>query len=144
MPDALVLGLSVHRHGRQLHRGLGQLEPLRRRFPRDRQPAPRQETGDPRTPAAATNVSELRRNTGTVLEWGHSWNDLEPRHRNGLFRLATSTDPARKAKITARIPTPRFGDPQDVGWAMTYLAAPAARYVTGHVLVVDGGALHGF
>lgn len=61
-----------------------------------------------------------------------------------LFRLATSTDPARKAKIAARIPMNRFGDAQDVGWAMTYLASPAACYVTGHVLVVDGGALHGF
>ena len=61
-----------------------------------------------------------------------------------LFRFATSTDPARKAKIAARIPMNRFGDPRDVGWAMTYLASPAARYVSGHVLVVDGGALHGF
>lgn len=61
-----------------------------------------------------------------------------------LFRLATSTDPARKAKIAARIPMNRFGDPHDVGWAMTYLASPAARYVSGHVLVVDGGALHAF
>ena len=36
------------------------------------------------------------------------------------------------------------GEPEDIGWAMTYLAADAARYVTGHVVVVDGGALHGF
>ncbi|WP_068110727.1 SDR family NAD(P)-dependent oxidoreductase [Tropicimonas marinistellae] len=61
-----------------------------------------------------------------------------------LFRLATSKDPERLAKILGRIPMGRTGELEDIGWAMTYLAADAARYVTGHVVVVDGGALHGF
>lgn len=61
-----------------------------------------------------------------------------------LFRLATSNDPARLAKIMGRIPMDRTGEPEDIGWAMTYLAADAARYVTGHIVVVDGGGLHGF
>jgi NAD(P)-dependent dehydrogenase (short-subunit alcohol dehydrogenase family) len=81
--------------------------------------------------------------------------ELAPRHVrvNGvapgwvdtpLFREATDRDPARKQKIQSRIPMDRFGDGDDVGWAMTYLASNAAKYVTGHILVVDGGALHGF
>jgi NAD(P)-dependent dehydrogenase (short-subunit alcohol dehydrogenase family) len=61
-----------------------------------------------------------------------------------LFRQATSADPARRQKIKDRIPMSRFGEESDIGWAMTYLASKAANYVTGHVLVVDGGALHGF
>ena len=61
-----------------------------------------------------------------------------------LFRGATSKDPARRAKIDERIPMGRLGQPSDIGWAMTYLASPAANYVTGHITVVDGGALHGF
>lgn len=61
-----------------------------------------------------------------------------------LFRLATSNDPARLGKILGRIPMGRTGEPEDIGWAMAYLAADAARYVTGHILVVDGGGLHGF
>ncbi len=61
-----------------------------------------------------------------------------------LFRKATSADPARKAKIDGRIPMKRYGSESDIGWAMTYLASAAAAYVTGHVLVVDGGALHSF
>ncbi|CAH1665495.1 Gluconate 5-dehydrogenase [Chelatococcus asaccharovorans] len=61
-----------------------------------------------------------------------------------LFRKATASDPARRAKIDGRIPMGRLGQGADIGWAMTYLASPAANYVTGHILVVDGGALHGF
>ena len=64
--------------------------------------------------------------------------------RTDLFEKATQTDPARFAKIRARIPMDCFGAPEDIGWAMTYLASPAAKYVTGEILVVDGGALHGF
>jgi gluconate 5-dehydrogenase len=62
----------------------------------------------------------------------------------GVFREATQSDPARRAKIMDRIPVGELGVPEDVGWAMVYLASPAARYVTGHILVVDGGALHAF
>lgn len=61
-----------------------------------------------------------------------------------LYRQATADDPARRAKIMGRIPMGRVGTEADIGWAMTYLASDAAAYVTGHVLVVDGGALHGF
>jgi len=63
---------------------------------------------------------------------------------SAIFREATSKDPARLAKIMGRIPMNRTGEPEDIGWAMTYLASNAAKYVTGHIVVVDGGALHGF
>lgn len=63
---------------------------------------------------------------------------------SAIFREATAADPARLAKIMGRIPMNRTGDAEDVGWAMTYLASSAAKYVTGHIVVVDGGALHGF
>ncbi|MEM9964617.1 MAG: SDR family oxidoreductase [Asticcacaulis sp.] len=61
-----------------------------------------------------------------------------------LFQSATAKDPARVAKINSRIPMKRFGTPEDIGWAMVYLASPAAGYVTGQVLAVDGGAVSGF
>ena len=38
----------------------------------------------------------------------------------------------------------RFGDPEDIGWAATYLCSPAAKFITGVVLPVDGGASIGF
>lgn len=61
-----------------------------------------------------------------------------------LLRKAVSADPERARKINGRIPMGRFGEGADIGWAMTYLASRAAAYVTGHIVVVDGGALHGF
>jgi gluconate 5-dehydrogenase len=61
-----------------------------------------------------------------------------------LLRQAVSADPERARKINSRIPMSRFGEGADIGWAMTYLASRAAAYVTGHIVVVDGGALHGF
>lgn len=48
-------------------------------------------------------------------------------------------DPTRLRDAVARIPMGRFAAPEDVAYAVLYLASPAARMVTGHVLVVDGG-----
>lgn len=66
------------------------------------------------------------------------WIDTE------LYRCATSNDPVRRAKIAGRIQSGAVGKPEDIGWACVYLASPAAGYVTGQTLVVDGGALVGF
>jgi NAD(P)-dependent dehydrogenase (short-subunit alcohol dehydrogenase family) len=61
-----------------------------------------------------------------------------------LFRCATRNDPERLRKILGRIQMERIGTPEEIGWACVFLASPAASYVTGQTLVVDGGALVGF
>ncbi|QBY56246.1 SDR family NAD(P)-dependent oxidoreductase [Cupriavidus oxalaticus] len=43
------------------------------------------------------------------------------------------------AKLLSRIPMGRFGNLDDVPGAAVFLASPAAAYVTGHSLLVDGG-----
>ncbi|HOO76601.1 MAG TPA: 3-oxoacyl-[acyl-carrier-protein] reductase [bacterium] len=44
-----------------------------------------------------------------------------------------------REKMVAGIPLGRMGVPGDVASAVVFLASPAAAYITGHVLVVDGG-----
>jgi 3-oxoacyl-[acyl-carrier protein] reductase len=41
--------------------------------------------------------------------------------------------------VTAQIPLGRPGSPEDIAGAVVWLCSPAAAYVTGHVLHVDGG-----
>jgi gluconate 5-dehydrogenase len=43
-------------------------------------------------------------------------------------------------KMLEDIPLHRFGNPEDIKGAVLFLASPAAAYVTGQTIVVDGGA----
>jgi NAD(P)-dependent dehydrogenase (short-subunit alcohol dehydrogenase family) len=61
-----------------------------------------------------------------------------------LMRKALDGDPARRDKILGRTPMNRFGDADDIGCAAVYLCSAAAKFVTGAVLPVDGGASIGF
>jgi 3-oxoacyl-[acyl-carrier protein] reductase len=45
------------------------------------------------------------------------------------------------AAVFRAIPLNRLAQPEDVGWAVRYLASEEAAYVTGQTLVVDGGQL---
>jgi 2-deoxy-D-gluconate 3-dehydrogenase len=48
-------------------------------------------------------------------------------------------DPVRSKAILDRIPAGRWGETTDVTGAAVFLASAASDYITGHVLVVDGG-----
>jgi NAD(P)-dependent dehydrogenase (short-subunit alcohol dehydrogenase family) len=50
-------------------------------------------------------------------------------------------DPQRSAAIVARTPLARWGEPDDIAGAAVFLCSPAARFITGVVLPVDGGYL---
>ena len=54
-----------------------------------------------------------------------------------------SLGPEGAEKASAFIPMGRLGEPEDIADVIHFLASPAARYLTGQVLTVDGGLLVG-
>ena len=61
-----------------------------------------------------------------------------------LLKKTVEADPDRKHKVLSRTPMGSFGTAEDIGWAAVYLCSPAARFVTGICLPVDGGIAIGF
>ncbi|MCZ9339329.1 SDR family oxidoreductase, partial [Streptomyces sp. TRM76130] len=56
-----------------------------------------------------------------------------------------SADPrATRTAAQSRIPLRRYGAPEEFGRAAAFLLSPAASYVTGVMLPVDGGVRRGF
>jgi NAD(P)-dependent dehydrogenase (short-subunit alcohol dehydrogenase family) len=48
-------------------------------------------------------------------------------------------DPERTRRLESLHPLGRLGEPEDVAWAVLFLASDESRWVTGQALVVDGG-----
>ncbi len=44
-----------------------------------------------------------------------------------------------RKKLLERIPLQRLGQPEDIAGAVAFLCSPAASYITGQILTVDGG-----
>ena len=63
---------------------------------------------------------------------------------SNMFLKAVNQDPKRKQQIVNRIAMDSFGQPSDIGHAAVFLSSEAARYITGVVLPVDGGATVNF
>ncbi len=54
---------------------------------------------------------------------------------------ALQDDPARAGPILARTPLNRWGRPEDIGNVVAFLCSPAASFMTGTIIPVDGGYL---
>ncbi|PRW61474.1 Peroxisomal 2,4-dienoyl- reductase [Chlorella sorokiniana] len=95
--------------------------------------------------AAKAAVDALTRNLG--LEWGHfgiRTAGVAPgpiEGTAGMTKLAPSPDAAAQVNnlINAAIPLGHMGRRWDIAMACLFLASPAAAFITGHTLVVDGG-----
>jgi 3-oxoacyl-[acyl-carrier protein] reductase len=53
--------------------------------------------------------------------------------------MSHGLDEAQLEQISRRTPAGRLGEPEDVAAAVLFLVSPAASFISGHVLVVDGG-----
>ncbi len=75
-------------------------------------------------------------------EWGSrgvTVNAIAPGYISTDNTAALRADADRNASILARIPIGRWGNPEDIAAVSVFLASPAARYINGEVLTVDGG-----
>ncbi|MGJ8605339.1 MAG: 2-dehydro-3-deoxy-D-gluconate 5-dehydrogenase KduD [Marivita sp.] len=92
--------------------------------------------------AAKSGVAGLTKTLSN--EWssqGITVNAVAPGYVVSNNTEALRADPERNAAILERIPVGRWGQPEDIAGAVTFLASPAARFVTGVTLPVDGGWL---
>jgi NAD(P)-dependent dehydrogenase (short-subunit alcohol dehydrogenase family) len=58
-----------------------------------------------------------------------------------LAAKAVLTSEEAKAKIMSRTPMKRLGEPSEIADTVAYLASDAASYITGEIVVVDGGRM---
>ncbi|NKX92429.1 SDR family oxidoreductase [Sanguibacter hominis ATCC BAA-789] len=75
-------------------------------------------------------------------EWsgkGVNVNAVAPGYMATDMNEALLADPVRLEQLSVRIPAGRWGTPEDMGGVVVFLASPAARYVHGQVIAVDGG-----
>jgi NAD(P)-dependent dehydrogenase (short-subunit alcohol dehydrogenase family) len=77
-----------------------------------------------------------------AIEWapyGIRVNAVAPGTTETPSRAPALSDPERRAVMLNRIPLKRFGSADEMAAAVRYLASPAAAYITGQTLLVDGG-----
>ena len=72
---------------------------------------------------------------------GINVNAIAPGYMATANTQALRDDPARSRDILARIPAGRWGTPDDLKGAVVFLASPAAAYLHGTTLAIDGGWL---
>ncbi|MFL9904247.1 SDR family oxidoreductase [Paraburkholderia fungorum] len=90
--------------------------------------------------AAKAGIDMMMKNI--ALEWGRFGiraNSIVPGPIEGTEGLKRLSDPAEKAKLINAIPLRRTGTVDDIGQAAAFLASPLASYITGCVVVCDGG-----
>ena len=90
--------------------------------------------------AAKAGIDMMMKNL--ALEWGKygiRCNSIAPGPIEGTEGMKRLSNPAALAQLKAAIPLQRLGTVDDIGQVAVFLASPLAAYVSGTLLVADGG-----
>jgi gluconate 5-dehydrogenase len=107
------------------------------------------------TAAARPGTSPYTASKGAVgqltkvlaVEWAKSGilvNAIAPGYIDTDLNKALVADPTFDSWVKNRCPLGRWGVPADIAWPVVFLASPAADFITGQVIYVDGGWLATF
>ncbi|HEV2604152.1 MAG TPA: SDR family oxidoreductase [Microvirga sp.] len=101
--------------------------------------------GAPRAPAYSASKGGIGQLTKSLAAaWaadGIRVNAVAPGWIATPLTQALQDDPERSRPILSRTPMGRWGSPEEVADGVVFLASPAARFVTGAILAIDGGYL---
>jgi NAD(P)-dependent dehydrogenase (short-subunit alcohol dehydrogenase family) len=93
-------------------------------------------------PYAATKGAVVQLTRTCAVEWakhGIRVNAIGPGYVRTRMTKGALSEPDTHARVLAATPLGRVAEPEDLAGAAVFLASRASEYVTGHVLMVDGG-----
>ena len=99
--------------------------------------------GSPKNPAYGASKAAVQQLTKSLaIAWaadGIRVNAVAPGFIVTQQSARSRADPAHVAAVSLRTPMGRWGDPTDIAGPVLFLASPAAAFITGACLPIDGG-----
>lgn len=99
--------------------------------------------GSPKNPAYGASKAAVAQLTKSLsIAWaadGIRVNAVAPGFIVTAQSARSRTDPVHVANVSARTPMGRWGEPEDIAGPVLFLASPAAGFMTGTCIAVDGG-----
>ena len=90
--------------------------------------------------ASKAGIDGLTRHLARELAPGIRVNSIQPRTiETDLFRARYAHAPLEQDRLRDQVPLRRFGQPEDVADAVAFLASDWASFITGQIILIDGG-----